>query len=101
MRWWIKALAIGVAVIVVFGVVSAFLRVFYLVMAAVVIGVIVAAALRAREKLRRGREVQASDRQAEAPQAPAAPPQLEARAKAAQLQPDVEAELARLKRELQ
>ncbi len=110
MRWWIKALAIGVAVIVVLSVMSAVLHVLRLALLAVVIGAVVVAALKAREMLRgrrEGREVKSGGRQPEASQASAtprqlaAPAQVDARAKAVQLQDDVDAELARLKREME
>jgi hypothetical protein len=98
---WIKILAIGVAVVLVLSVVSALLHLLYLAAIAVAIGAVVVLALRAQQRLRGRREVKSSERQIETPQPPAARPQLDATAAAPRLHDDVEAELARLKREME
>ncbi len=98
---WIKALAIGVAIVLVFSVVSAILHLLYLAILAIAIGAVVAIALRARSRWRASREVKSRERQAKVPQAPMALPRPEPHHKAVQLQDDVEAELARLKREME
>ncbi len=108
---WIKVIVIVIGVIVVFGIISTLLHVLLWIGVGIVIAALVAGALKARS-LTQGRQRQPttgkqSERAAEAGPAqrqldvPAAQPQLEVRAKAAQRQQDVEDELARLKREMQ
>jgi hypothetical protein len=108
---WIKVIAIVIGVIVVFGIISALMHALLWIGVGIVIAVLVGGALKARSLTRGGQRRPAAGkpgaRAAEAAPArpeldvPAAQPQLEARAKAAQRQQDVEDELARLKREMQ
>ncbi len=104
---WIKALAIGVAVIVVFSMISVILHLAYLAIVAIAIGAVVALILKARGRLRAGREEKTRKIEAEQTQAALTQRQLDVRAQAVQhqqasarLNKDVEDELARLKREM-
>ncbi len=98
---WIKALAIGVAVIVVLSMVSVIVHLAYLIILAVAIGAIVAVVLKARARLRAGREERA--RKIERKQAGTAitQRQFDVPATPVRQQPDVEAELARLRKEME
>lgn len=97
---WIKALAIGIAVIVVFSLVSVLMHVAHLIIVAVAIGAIVAVVLKARARLRAGREEKTRRVQAEQTRSALTQRQLDVRATAVQQQQDVEAELARLRKEI-
>ncbi len=101
MRWWVKALAIGVGLLLVCSVISAILHLLYLAVLAIAIGAVVAIAIRARSRWRASREVKSSERQAKVPQAPMALPQPDPHERAVSLHDDVEAELARLRREME
>lgn len=96
-----QALAIGVAVILVFSVISAFMHLFYLAIVAIAIGAVVALVLKARARLRAGRAEKTRKVEAEQAQATLTQHQLEVRTKAVQHRQDVEDELARLKREIE
>ena len=105
---WIKALAIGLAVLVVLSMFSAILHLLWLAIVAIAIGAIVAVVLKARARLRAGREEKAKKVRADQPQAMVEQRQLDARPQAVQrrhdavrAQQDVEDELARLKREME
>ena len=98
---WIKALAIGVAVILVFSMISVLMHVVYLAILAIAIGAVVALVFKARARLRAGQEAKTRKVEAEQAQATLAQHQLEVRTKAVQHQQDVEDELARLKREIE
>lgn len=105
---WIKALAIGVAVIVVIGMFSFLLHLVQLAIIAIAIGAIVAVVLKARAQLRGRREEKTRKVEADQTQAMLAQRQLDVRAQtvkshqdAVRLQQDVDEELARLKREME
>jgi membrane protein implicated in regulation of membrane protease activity len=104
---WLKALAIGVAVIVAIGMISAILHLVQLAIVAIAIGAVVALALKARSRLRAGRKEKTPAVEADRAQPELAAGHLDVRAQAAsrqqeaaRLNQDVEDELARLKREL-
>ena len=97
---WIKALAIGVAVIVVFSMASVILHLAYLAIVAIAIGAVVAVVLKARARLRAGREQKARKVEADHAQARLTQRQIDSRAEAVKLRQDVEDELTRLKREI-
>lgn len=105
---WVKVLVIAVAVVIAISAISAIVHLIQLAIVAIVIGGVVVAAVKAAEMLRgsRGsREVGGGNRQAEESREPMTPPQLDVRRPATQAttavpQHDVEAELARLKREM-
>jgi hypothetical protein len=105
---WLKALAIGVAIILVIGAISAVVHLLYLAIIAIAIGAIVVVALKARGRLQAGRSERTKKVEADHTQAELMARQLDVRAQAAQrqrdaarLNQDVEDELARLKRELE
>jgi len=105
---WLKALAIGVAIIVVISMFGAIFHFVQLAIVAIAIGAIVAVALKARARLRAGKAQKARKVETDHAQAELAARQLDVRAQAAsrqrdvaRLNHDVEDELARLKRELE
>jgi hypothetical protein len=105
---WLKALAIGVAVIVVISIVSAVMHLLVLAFWAIAIGAVVAVALKARSQLRGRRAGKTRKVEAEQTQTALDQRQLDVRPQAVQrqrdtarLNQDVEDELARLKRELE
>src|SRR5260370_22879959 len=70
---WIKALAIGVAVVIVFSMISVILHLAYLAIVAIAIGAIVALVFKARARLRAGRAPKTRKIEAEQAQATLAP----------------------------
>ena len=93
---WIKALAIGAAVIVVISMVSVVLHFAYLIILAVAIGAAVALVLKARARLRAGQDKRAKKVEAEQTRSTTSQRQLDVRAQAVQRQRVVGDELARL-----
>jgi uncharacterized membrane protein YraQ (UPF0718 family) len=103
---WIKALAIVVAVFLVFGVISTVWHFVYLAIIAAAIVAAIAGALKARAKLRAAKEarenrVEAKARARQAKAVPAAPRQADPSADAMRRQQSVEDELVRLRNEMQ
>jgi hypothetical protein len=98
---WIKALAIGVAVFVAIGIFSTLWHLFNLIIVAAAIGAVVALVLKARSMLRSGRKERTKTVEAGPAQTTIAQRQLDSRAQALQSQQDVEAELARLRSEIE
>jgi|CZKT01.1.fsa_nt_gi hypothetical protein len=101
---WIKALAIGVAVFVAIGIFSALLHLFYLIIVAIAVGAVVALVLKARARLRAGRQEKTKKVESGQAGAALAQRQLESRAQvsqALQSQQDIEDELARLRSEIE
>ncbi len=106
--FWIKALAIGVAVIVVFSMFSFVWHLLSVAIWVIAIGLIVAVALKARSQLRGRREAKTKKIETEQAQAALEQRQLDVRSQTVQrqqdavrLNQDVEDELARLKREME
>ena len=98
---WIKALAIGAAVIVVISMVSVVLHLAQLIILAVAIGAAVALVLKARARLRAGQEKRAKKVESEQARSTITQRQVDGRAQAVQRQQDVEDELARLRSEIE
>lgn len=92
---WIKVLAIAAAVLVVFSLVSFLVHLAYLVLVGVVIAVIVGTVVKISGRYRARQELKARKRDSTAVQPRAAPPS------PVRQEPDVEDELARLRREIE